>query len=116
MKLVKKHEAKKITEYPTSMFTEYALPFQQLALGVSEIHGRYPEHGCDVDTGVEQIWYVESGDGVICVENKEYTVSSGDMLLIAKNEKYWIKSESLKLVVASSPPWYPTQHTHRENG
>ncbi|HYD93021.1 MAG TPA: AraC family ligand binding domain-containing protein [Candidatus Paceibacterota bacterium] len=107
-----KRAAKQISEHTTSVFTDYSTDAKNLSLGVSEIHGRYPEAGYDVDTAIEQIWYVESGDGVVGTETETYTITPGDLVIISPNEKYWIQGTNLKLVVASSPSWFEDQHKH----
>ncbi|OGK17700.1 hypothetical protein A2866_05965 [Candidatus Roizmanbacteria bacterium RIFCSPHIGHO2_01_FULL_39_8] len=110
--LIKKSEIKRIQEHPGSTFHEYNLPFQNVSVGVSEISGRYPHSGFDVDQEVEQVWYIEQGKGRVWLLNSFYELSEGDMVLIPKGEKYWIEGTNLKLVVVSSPPWFPKQHTH----
>lgn len=103
-----------VQEYGTSTFYEYKLPFNNLAVGVSVINGRYPQTGFDVDEKVEQVWYVESGEGTIQLANEEFVVKSGDMMLVKQGEKFWINGKNLKLVVSSNPPWTATQHKHLE--
>ena len=109
---IKKTEAHKSSEHDVSQFTEYPFNWEQFSTGVSEIHGRYPEHGFDVDTEVTASWYVASGEGQICLDEQTFTVSAGDMLYVPQNTKFWIEGEALKLVVTSSPPWTPEQHKH----
>lgn len=110
--IAKKSEANSMPEGSTSVFHEYKLPGQNVCIGVSEINGRYPETGFDVDEKVEGCWYVESGTGSIWVSGEEYTVEPGDAVLIPINEKFYIQGNNLRLVVASSPLWYPEQHKH----
>ena len=110
--LVKKTEVKKFTEHNISVFSEYSLPFNNAAVGISEINGRYPEKGYDLDQKIEQIWYIEKGSGKIWVMDEIYFVGPGDMILIPKAKKYWIEGKALKLVVISSPPWFAEQHIH----
>ena len=95
-----------------SRFHEYQFDFLHASLGVSEINGRYPATGYDVDGKVEQIWYVEKGSGTIWVGGGEHTVEHGDMIHIPPGEKFWIDGAELRLVVASGPPWFPEQHQH----
>jgi mannose-6-phosphate isomerase-like protein (cupin superfamily) len=110
--IVQKSEGRVLAEHPGSSFTEYGLPFQSVSVGVSEIRGRYPANGWDVDTQVEQVWYVESGQGNIENEQGVVAVHAGDMIYIPKGEKYRIEGTELKLVVSSSPPWTAEQHVH----
>jgi mannose-6-phosphate isomerase-like protein (cupin superfamily) len=112
--LVKKSESTQIKELSVSQFHEYDLPFNHVAVGVSEIHGRYPEQGYEVDKEVEQVWYIEKGRGTIWLTNTEYSLEAGDMMLVPKGEKYWIEGNNLKLIVSSSPPWFSAQHAHIE--
>lgn len=112
--VVKKYEAKIIRENNVSTFYEYNLPFKNASVGVSEINGRYPETGFDIDEQVEGSWYVESGKGIVWVSGQEYTVEQGDVILIPANEKFYIVGENLRLVVASSPLWFSEQHKHLE--
>ncbi|HEX7042952.1 MAG TPA: cupin domain-containing protein [Patescibacteria group bacterium] len=111
---IKKSEAITTQENGISRFHEYQFPFQNASLGVSEINGRYPESGFDIDTEVEASWYVEEGNANIWIGGKIYQVEKGDMVYVPKNEKYWIDGKNLKLVVASSPVWHPDQHSHIE--
>jgi|CXWL01.1.fsa_nt_gi mannose-6-phosphate isomerase-like protein (cupin superfamily) len=110
---VAKHlDAKKIMELDVSEFTEYPLSFENVSVGVSEIHGRYPATGFEVDTKIEQVWYVEAGEGVIITETKEYSVEARDMIRIPAKQKYAIQTNHLRLVVTSTPPWTKEQHQH----
>ncbi len=108
--VVKKKETKILDEYGISKFYVYNLPFNKSSMGVSEINGRYPTIGFDVDTKVEGLWYVESGSGEIFLQNKIHKIQSGAMILVPKGEKFWILGKKLKLIVVSSPPWHPEQH------
>lgn len=115
MKLVvKKSEAKILDEHGVSKFAEYDLPFNRFSTGISQINGKYPQSGFDVDTKVEASWYVLSGSGEIYLAGEVYKVEEGDMIFVPKGEKFWIKGNNLKLVVTSSPPWEPSQHKHLE--
>lgn len=110
--IVKKSEAKAISEGASSVFYEYKLPGKLVCIGVSEIHGRYPEKGFDIDETVEGCWYVEQGTGFIGIGNEEHALEPGDVISLPANEKFYIIGNHLRLVVASSPPWYPEQHKH----
>lgn len=110
--LVKKSNSKRIQENVVSAFNEYDLPFNKFSVGVSEINGRYPHNGYDIDEEVEQVWYVEDGKGRVNIENEIFEIDKGDMLFIPKSEKYWIEGDLLKLIVVSSPPWFIQQHKH----
>lgn len=96
----------------TSRFHEYRFPFTNASLGVSEIDGRYPETGYDVDEAIEQSWYVESGTASVRIDDQEYRIEHGDMVHIPPGRKYWIKGDGLRLIVASSPEWFESQHKH----
>ncbi len=110
--IIRKSETKQVAEHSVSTFTEYPLPFESLSVGISEINGRYPETGFDVDMSIEQVWYVESGEGSIEMESENLNVSAGDMVHIPKGNAYAIIGKNLKLLVSSSPPWTSDQHTH----
>lgn len=109
-----KSEARKVKEHKVSAFYEYDLPFNKLAVGVSEIDGRYPQNGFVVDEKVEQVWYVESGSGTVFVGDDLMHMKKGDLIYIPKKKKYWIQGNYLKIVVSSSPPWSKTQHKQVE--
>lgn len=94
--------------------SEYAFPFKNASLGVSEINWRYPQTGFDVDEEIEASWYVEWGNGIVWIDWQEYNVQKGDMIYVPANEKYYIVWNKLSLVVSSSPVWYPEQHKHIE--
>lgn len=108
----KKSEVSGVQEGSNSTFYEYKLPGKNICIGVSEINGRYPETGFDVDEKIEGCWYVEKGKGVIWIAGKEYEVGEGDAISVPINEKFYIVGENLRLIVASSPIWYPEQHKH----
>lgn len=112
--LIKQSEVVTTQENGVSRFHEYRFPFQNASLGISEINGRYPENGFDVDQEVEQSWYVEDGKGTVWIDGKEYQMNKGDMIYIPEGQKYWIQGENLRLVVCSSKPWFPEQHKHIE--
>lgn len=109
--VLKKSEANPIQE-PSSVFYEYKLSAKNVCIGVSEINGRYPETGYEMDEKVEGCWYVESGRGAVWIAGQEYAVEPGDVISVPAGEKFYIQGESLRLVVASSPLWYPEQHKH----
>jgi mannose-6-phosphate isomerase-like protein (cupin superfamily) len=109
--VLKKSEANPIQE-PSSTFYEYKLPGKQVCIGVSEIEGRYPESGFEVDEKIEGCWYVEKGSGIIWIDGNEHTLEVGDAVIIPANEKFYIQGYGLRLIVASSPVWYPEQHKH----
>lgn len=113
--VVKKNETTPIPEGATSVFYEYKLPAKEVCIGVSEINGRYPVSGFEVDEKVEGCWYVEQGTGVIWIAGQEIHIEKGDAISVPAGEKFWIQGNSLRLVVASSPLWYPEQHKHLDN-
>lgn len=113
--VIKKSEVVTTQENGISHFHEYQFPFKNASLGVSEINGRYPESGFDVDEEVEASWYVEAGTGFIWIGGQEYTVEKGDMIYVPAGEKYSIQGKNLRLVVCSSPSWYPEQHKHLQS-
>ena len=110
--LIKKNTVVTSQENGISRFFEYAFPFQNASLGVSEINGRYPESGYDVDEEVEASWYVTSGKGTIWIAGERCEVEKGDMVHLMPGEKFWIDGHNLCLVVSSSPVWTPEQHKH----
>ncbi|MEK7628582.1 MAG: cupin domain-containing protein [Patescibacteria group bacterium] len=110
--LIRKNEVVTSGEHGVSKFSEYNLPFNHFSTGVSEIHGRYPTTGFDVDTEIEAAWFVVAGTGTIFVGDREHLVAEGDMVFVPPNEKFWIAGNHLKLVVTSSPPWNAEQHKH----
>lgn len=107
--VIKKTEAQIVKE-GNSQFHEYGLPFADFSVGVSEIDGRYPEIGFDVDEAIDAYWYIESGKGTMWIAGQEYSLEPGDMIAVPKGEKYWIHGEALRMVVCSNPSWYPEQH------
>ena len=110
-KLVKEIQASKTSEHGVSTFAEYTMPSTNISVGVSEINGRYPDRGFDVDAELEQIWYVLEGKTRVQVDDQTYEIAKGDMLFISENEKFSIDG-AIKLVVSSSPPWSSKQHKH----
>jgi mannose-6-phosphate isomerase-like protein (cupin superfamily) len=115
MKLyAKKDSALKIEEHGISTFYEYPIDFTKMSVGVSEINGEYPQHGFDIDTEVEAVWYVLSGTGEVIIEDERFTLNEGDMIKVPQNNKFKIIGNTLKLVVISSPPWTAEQHKHVE--
>lgn len=112
MKYVAKKEETNPIQEPASVFYEYKLPATRVCIGVSEINGRYPETGYEVDEKVEGCWYVEQGTGVIWIGGNEYNIEPGDVILVPANDKFYIRGERLRLIVSSSPLWYPEQHKH----
>lgn len=105
-------EAQKISEHDVSAFYEYPIDFDKASMGVSEIHGRYPQSGYDVDTKVEALWYVLEGAGQVSIADEMFTLNPGDIVRIPQNSKIWIEGDGLKLVVVSCPPWFLEQHKH----
>lgn len=110
--VIKKSETVDAQEHGISTFHDYKFPFKEASLGVSEIFGRYPQTGFDVDELVDAYWYVEKGDARIFVGEEIHTVSEGDMIYIPKGEKYFIDTHYIKLVVCSTPLWTSDQHKH----
>ena len=112
--VIKESEVTTSQENKVSRFHEYPFPFKNASLGISEINGRYPQSGFDVDEKVEASWCVENGSGIIWIDGEEHSVEKGDMIYIPAGEKYWINSNDLRLIVCSSPPWTLEQHRHIE--
>lgn len=52
--VIKKSEVITSQENGVSRFHEYQFDFKNASLGVSEINGRYPQQGYDIDEKVEQ--------------------------------------------------------------
>jgi mannose-6-phosphate isomerase-like protein (cupin superfamily) len=112
--VIKKSQAITTQDIGTSRFHEYRFTFKNASLGVSEINGRYPTSGYDVDEAVEQSWYVESGAGSVWAAGQVWPIGQGDMVHLLPGEKYWIEGNDLRLIVASSPEWSEAQHKHVE--
>jgi len=112
--LIRKKDVVMTQENTVSRFLEYTFSFKNASLGVSEIHGRYPNIGYDVDEEVEASWYIESGTGKIWIAGETCVVEPGDMVHIEAGEKFWIEGDNLRLIVCSSPVWTPQQHKHLE--
>jgi mannose-6-phosphate isomerase-like protein (cupin superfamily) len=110
--VVSKKQAAVTAEYGISKFYEYGLPFPDFSTGVSEIDGRYPKSGYEVDGNVDASWYVVSGSGELWIAGSTYPINPGDLVFVPKGEKYWIDGKNLTLVVTSFPAWHATQHTH----
>ena len=110
-RVIKQDQTVKTSEHDVSTFTEYPFASANLSLGISEINGRYPAEGADVDEAIEQLWYVLDGSGTVTVGDTVYDLAAGDMLHLDKGEQYVIDGQ-LKLMVASAPAWTPEQHTH----
>ncbi len=109
----KKSEARAVSE-PSSVFYEYHLPAKTVSIGVSEINGRYPETGFEIDEQVEGCWYVEQGTGAVWIQEVLYPLELGDVVSVPQGEKFYIEGNNLRLIVASSPLWSPEQHKHVE--
>ncbi len=112
--VIKRSEVVTTQEDGVSHFHEYRFDFKNASLGISEINGRYPKSGFDIDEQAEQSWYVESGQGVVWAGGQGHQIEKGDMVHLDPGEKYWIRGQHLRLVVASSPPWSEAQHKHLE--
>lgn len=113
-RIARADDVSKTAEHGVSLFSEYDLPFSTFAVGVSEINGRYPQAGFDVDDDVEQVWYVIEGSALITLGEDQTEIGAGDMLLVARGTPYVIDG-TVKLVVVSGPPWRAEQHRHVES-
>jgi mannose-6-phosphate isomerase-like protein (cupin superfamily) len=111
--VTRKSEAKKLEEHSVSVFSEYQLPFNNFAVGVSEIKARYPQTGFDIDSEINQAWYVIKGSGKLGLAEQEVTVNEGDLIAVPRATKFFIDGQ-LTLVVVSNPPWSEKQHQHIE--
>ncbi len=105
--VIKQSDVITTQENGISRFHEYPFPFKNASLGVSEINGRYPGTGYDVDEEVDAGWYIEEGKATIWIGGQTYSVEKGDMVYVPMGEKYYIQGENLRLVVCSSPPGTP---------
>ena len=111
--IVKKSEVTPVNE-DNSQFYEYDFSNRTISVGVSEINGRYPKSGFEVDEEIEAYWYVASGAGTIWICGSEHLVEEGDMIAVPKGEKYWVNGDHLRLVVCGTPVWNESQHKHFE--
>ncbi len=102
-------EAHKYENGPTCVAFEYETGNPDINIARVEISGRYPETGYAANTAVTELVYVESGTGMVTVEDKHTTLNKGDVVLIEKGEQvYW--EGTLTLIIACTPAWYPEQY------
>lgn len=90
----------------------FTIETPRLGLAVAEINGFYPPEGkWAVNSGVEEMYFVVAGEGVISYESiGVMRLKEKDGVHIPHGQKYSIEGRNLKLVIATAPSWYPEQH------
>ena len=94
---------------PSTTIWEYDLPSEVLSFAKAHINGRYPESGRVMNSGCEEIYYVNHGSGIVHSEFGDYEIKEGDLYHFKKGEKYWTEGHNLELILANSPKWTPEQ-------
>jgi mannose-6-phosphate isomerase-like protein (cupin superfamily) len=108
--LVKKAEAKKVSNSEKCTVWEYDMHNQNFNVATAYIDGRFPDEGRVVNLEVEEIYYVQSGLASIHSEKGDCEIEAGDMYLFEKGEKFWVDAKELSLVVTCAPAFRPEQH------
>ena len=108
--LIKKSEAKKFQHNEACAVWEYKNLSPKFSFATSVINGRYPEDKRVCNTACEEIYLIQSGNGIIHSEKGDFSVSQGDVYLFAQNEIYWVEGTQLSLVLVNIPKWTPEQH------
>lgn len=97
-------DACQITEYPTNL--------TQMNMAVGHIYGRYPTTGYVSNQLVDEMLYIQSGEGYIKTIDGETThFAEGDVVAVPKLEKYFFEGDFFA-VIACTPAFTPEQHEH----
>ena len=89
--------------------TEYSTSSKSINIAQVKISDRFPEIGVMWNTKVEEMAYVESGEGIVSINGMSQSIKQGDVILYERHEKVFWDGE-LTLVIACSPAWTPKQH------
>lgn len=108
--LIKKSEAKKFQHNEACSVWEYEDLSPKFSFATAEINGRYPEEKRVCNTACEEIYFVQSGYGIIHSARWDFAITQGDVYLFEKDEIYWVEGRELLLVLVNIPKWTPEQH------
>ena len=109
MEIIRAEESHTLRTSNTCVATEYPTSSTDINIARIEIRGRFPEKGVMWNTEVEEIVYVEKGEGLVSIGGVGTEIKIGDVVLYHKDEKvFW--EGTLTLITACTPAWSPSQH------
>ncbi len=108
--LVKKIEAKKVSNSDKCTVWQYDTQTKNFDVATAFIDGRFPDEKRVINLELEEIYYVQSGSAVVHSEKGEFKIETGDVYLFEKGEKFWLDADELSLVITCSPAFDPEQH------
>lgn len=108
--LVKKENAKKVSNSDKCTVWEYDTQTKDFNLATAFIDGRFPDEKRVVNLELEEVYYVQSGSAIIHSEKGDFKIEKGDVYLFEKEEKFWVEANNLSLVVVCAPAFDPKQH------
>jgi mannose-6-phosphate isomerase-like protein (cupin superfamily) len=108
MKISFKHQAIESKNNEACMVIKHDFNDDTISCALVKISGRYPEIGRVTNLKCKEIIYVQSGNGKVVVNEKEYLLNAGDSVLIEAGEKlYW--EGNMELFVACQPAFNSNQ-------
>jgi mannose-6-phosphate isomerase-like protein (cupin superfamily) len=113
MEIIKAEDSHTIESAKSCIATEYPTTSEDINIARVKILGRFPESGVMWNTAVEEIVYVESGDGRVVIDAVETEIKTGDVVLYQKGEKVFWEGEMI-LLIACTPAWKQEQHAVEE--
>lgn len=109
MQIVLKKQAIQRKNSDVCVVTEYKINDETLDFAIVKVIGRYPDKQRVVNTKCKEIVYVNSGNGKVVVNGKEYSLNAGDLVLIEAGEKFFWEG-SLELFISCRPAFTVEQH------
>lgn len=109
MEIIRVEESHVIQNGKSCEATEYLTSSQNLNIARIKVSGRFPETGVMWNSEVEEVVYVESGEGLVSINGNSHSIKQGDVILYQKGEKvFW--DGIMILITACTPAWRPKQH------
>lgn len=107
---IRKDETQEFQNGESCVVRVYDFAFEGLGLATAEIDGRYPDEGRMVNDACDEVYFVQSGSGMVHHASGDHPLEEGDLFFFEKGKPYWVEGKILSLVVCTAPPWYPEQH------
>lgn len=109
MGIVHSNQANRFEDGRVFVAHEYDTKSSNLNTARIEINGRYPIEGLMRNNKVNEIVYIESGNGEVTVNGVTEKVGKGDVVSFEAGEKiFW--NGKFTLITTCAPAWTKEQH------
>lgn len=109
MKVCKKSQTSTHHNNEHCSIVEYPIDMPAINMALATINGRYPSAGYAINHKVQEVVYIQQGNGSISVNGQITDFASGDVILVEPGDKFFWDG-NFKMTIACSPAFTPEQH------